>query len=179
MKQDYMSRAFTLIEILVSVSIIGILSLLIVQSFFTSLRNNTKTELMKDLKQNGDYAMQTITRIIQNADTVETCTANSLVIRGFDGNQTTFSSYDDGGGLCRIASSSASKQYTLTSSNMTMDSHGLGCPAAISFICEDLGGSVAKVSITFNLTQKGSPPDAVDKAAQTFSSSVVVRNRQF
>jgi prepilin-type N-terminal cleavage/methylation domain-containing protein len=178
MELKHTTHAFTLVEILVSVSIVGILSLLIVQSFFTSLRSNTKTELMKDIKQNGDYAMQTMTRIIQNSDTVITCSGNSLIIRGFDGNQTTLSSFDDGGNVCRLASSSAATRYTLTSSNMTMETHGLPCDTAITFTCEDLGGLVAKVNISFGLVQKGSPVDAIDKASQIFSSSVVVRNRQ-
>jgi prepilin-type N-terminal cleavage/methylation domain-containing protein len=178
MKRKKTIKAFTLIEILVSVSIVGILSLLIVQSFFTSLRSNTKTELLKDIKQNGDYAMQTITRIIQNSDSVVTCLPNSLVTRGFDAKLTTLASFDDGSGICRIASSSSMTQYTLTSSNITMDTHGLGCDTAINFVCENLGGSVAKVNISFGLVQKGSPVDAIDKASQIFSSSVVVRNRQ-
>jgi prepilin-type N-terminal cleavage/methylation domain-containing protein len=178
MERKHTTRAFTLIEMLVSVSIVGILSLLIVQSFFTSLRSNSKTELMKDMKQNGDYAMQTMTRIIQNSDSVVTCSPNSLVTRGFDAKLTTLAAFDDGSGVCRIASSSSVTQYTLTSSNVTVDTHGFGCDTAINFTCENVGGSIAKVNISFDLVQKGAPADAIDKASQIFSSSVVVRNRQ-
>jgi prepilin-type N-terminal cleavage/methylation domain-containing protein len=179
MKRLHFSKAFTLIELLVSISIVGILSILIVQSFFTSLRNNTKTELMKDLKQNGDFAMQVMVRMIQNAQSIPVCNTNSLTLRSFDGQETTFHS-NITEGVCGIASSSAlplpsGTDYTLTSSNVTMT--GV-CSDAIKFSCEPIQNQTAKVNISFGLTQKGSPPDAIDIAKQDFSSSVVVRNRQ-
>jgi type II secretory pathway pseudopilin PulG len=168
--------------LLVSVSIIGILSLLIVQVFFTSLRTNSKTELMKDLKQNGDYAIQIMVRMIQNAETVSSCNSNALTLRSTDGWDTTFSSYGDGD-VCRIASYSASPVpdgtlYTLTSSNVSMNAAiPADCTTALSFSCEEIQSQVSKVDISFDLVQKGSPPDAIDNAKQNFSSSVVVRNR--
>ena len=176
MIRKFNTPGFTLIELLVSVSIIGILSILIVQAFFTSLRNNTKTELMKDLKQNGDYAMQIMVRMIQNAKSIPACAPNSLTIKSYDDQDTQFYSYADSG-ACRIASQSASGLYTLTSSNVSMTPPA-NCTTALSFSCDEIQDTVAKVNISFGLVQKGSPPDAVDNAKQDFSSSVVVRNRQ-
>jgi len=45
------SKGFTLLEILISISIAASVSILIAQVFFTTSRTNTKTELLKDVKQ--------------------------------------------------------------------------------------------------------------------------------
>jgi prepilin-type N-terminal cleavage/methylation domain-containing protein len=174
-------QAFTLIEILVTVSILAILSLLIVQSLFTSLRNNTKAEIMKDLKQNGDNAMQTIVRMIQNADSVACTSGNVLSVTGSDANVTVIDTYT-AGDVCRLRStfSPSPTPLTLTSLNISMKPTDSGnCATAILFTCESEDTIVTKVNIAFTLVQKGAPEDAIDKAEQTFQSSAVVRNRKY
>jgi prepilin-type N-terminal cleavage/methylation domain-containing protein len=179
MKMKNKQNAFTLVEILVSVAIVAILSLLIVQAFITTLRNSAKTELLKDIKQNGDYALQAMVRMIQSADRVTACGANSLVFEGLDNQVTTLYSFaNPGDGFCRIASASATTVYTLTSNNVTMVSSMESCADALTFSCTEIGGEVASVGISFEMKQKGSPTSSYEIASMKFQDSAVVRNRQ-
>jgi len=174
-------KGFTLIEILVSVSIVGILSLVISQAFFTTLRSNAKTELMKEIKQNGDYAMQTMVRLIQNAGGVsQPCGGTSLNFSNIDGEEITISPYlDTASGhnnSCRIKyikSNDPLTNYDLTSYNVTLTKIPSDCPSGIIFTCEG-----SKVNVAFTLTGTGSSTDTIDTAKQKFSSTAVVRNMQ-
>jgi len=172
-------NGFTLIEVLVSVGVIGVLSILIVQSFFSTLRNNTKTELMKDLKQNGDYAMQTMVRMIQNAEQISDCSdTHSLSVVNLDGFTTVFASYPNNS-VCKISSTSAMTTYDLTSDNVTMTYPVSGsCTDAITFACDSIAGVPSKVTINFTLVQKGSSPDSYERASVAFQNAAIIRNHQ-
>ncbi len=104
---------YTLLEILVAMTIIASVGILITQVFFTTTRTNTKSELLKDVKQNGDFAVESMTRMIRNSFGVDSdCTAegtalNYIQIRNPDGIDTTFGCVADGS-VTRIASTSAS-----------------------------------------------------------------------
>ena len=82
---------YTLLEILVAMTIIASVGILITQVFFTTTRTNTKSELLKDVKQNGDFAVESMTRMIRNSFGVDSdCTAegtalNYIQIRNPDG----------------------------------------------------------------------------------------------
>ena len=93
-KQVY---GFTLLEILVSISIIAFLLVIISQSFITTTKSNTKTELLNNIKQNGDYAMEVITRLIRSAKGVPdsyacdgTTPQRTLVVTDLDDKTITF-----------------------------------------------------------------------------------------
>ncbi len=176
---EHGSHGFTLLELLVSVGVVGLVSVVLSQTFFATTRTNTKTELLQDVKQNGDYAMDIIGRMIRNARSVTSlCSASGstdilVTIVNPDYRFTTFSCVLDSG-VTRIASVSASSTVYVTSSNLTL---GSSCTtAAFSATCTKPEGQPAIVTVSYILSQKGTPQYLFERASVTFQSSFGLRN---
>ncbi len=178
------SGGFTLLETLVAISAIATVGILITQVFFTTTRSNTKAELLKDVKQNGDYAMEIMSRTIRNSvavisDCAATGTAlDALELENFDGNNTQFSCFFDGKET-RIASTSAttgSSEY-LTSSNVTLG--GASCDDTantLKFTCTSYADQPPKITIQFQLAQSTIASGQFEQANISFQTTVSPRN---
>lgn len=171
---------FTLLEIMVSIGIVAIVGLLISQVFFTTTRTNSKTEVLKNIKQNGDFSLERVTDLVRNArEITSTCaeggtTAASITFTNPDGGSTALGCLLDGT-VTRIASVSAGSTDYLTDSALTLG--GADCNAAsLTFVCTAPAGQPATVAITFSLAQKGTPPDQFDRASASFQTTVAIRN---
>jgi len=180
-KKDKGNRGFTLIEILVSIGIIAIISVLIAQSFFSTTRSNTKAELLKDIKQNGDYAIEIMGRMIRNArDVSSACPtagsmADSLVLVNADGGTTTFGCYEDVT-VTRIASTSASMGTIENLTGNTVSTGDTCLTSTLQFWCSRPAYSSPIVTIFFTLSQPGAPPDQFQKGETSYQTTVVMRN---
>ena len=69
-------EGFTLIELLVSIAIIGIAMGIGISALASILKSSTKASIFNTVKQNGDFAMETMVRSVRNA--VDLCTEDSL-----------------------------------------------------------------------------------------------------
>jgi type II secretory pathway pseudopilin PulG len=178
---------FTLLETLISIGVVGAIGILITQVFFATARTNTKTELLKDVKQNGEYAMSVMSRMIRNSIYIEsTCsstgdpTLSSLDVRNSDGNITTFGCVlDASASVLRVASTSATNPSNpdyLTSKNVTIG--GLSCNDAsttLTFACTSYPDQPPKITINLKMSQKGTPVDQFEKASILFQTTVSPR----
>ncbi len=173
-KTTFLSRGFTLLELIVSVAAIALMSTVLSQIFFTTLKTNKRTELLKEVKQNGDFAQESLTRLIQNAQSLKTICdtagveSNSIEIVNPDGNNTTLTCVDDGA-VARLASVSASQTEYLTSTNVTL---GDNCTTSnLTFLCK--GGTAVpnSLSISFTLTHVN-----YDTFSSGFQTTVTTRN---
>lgn len=162
-------RGFTLLELLVAAGVISFLSVIITQVLFSSIHLNTKTEVIKELKQTGDMTLGVISRMIQNSAAI-TCNASTYItITGFDGGITTLKSIDDADtGVTRIASISALQIY-LTNSNVTLIE-------PLQFTCVRVGGVPTSINVSFRLRQKNLAATSYESAVETFQTTVTVRN---
>jgi len=179
-------KGFTLLEMLIAISVVATVASLIVQVFFTTTHVNTKTEILKDVKQNGDVAVDVMTRMIRNSLAVtSTCDETgtkltSLDIQNPDGDSTEFGClYDATNKITRIASTSALTSTTqyLTSENVTLG--GTSCIDAnntLTFTCTSSPNEADKITITFQLAQKGSSPSQFEQANMPFQTTVSSRN---
>jgi len=177
-------KGFTLLETLISISVIATVASLIVQVFFTTTRANIKTEVLKDVKQNGDVALDVMTRMIRNSLSVQgdcfVAGSPTLDIQNPDGNITEFMCiYDSANGITRIASVSATTgeiQY-LTSSNVTLGG-GINCNNgnSLGFSCTNTPNESDKITISFQLVQSGTPVSQFEKAETQFMTTVSSRN---
>lgn len=175
-------HGFTLIEIVVSVGIIAFISIIIAQAFFTTTRVNTKTELINDIKQNGDFALDRIIRALRPAQQVTSVcdaspgsTSSILSIRNADNTTSTFTSILDGTVL-RLVQNPGTNY--LTSTNVTLsDTACTGFPA-LQFVCISSAAQPPRVEIIirFCLSQKGTPQASFEKAGQAFQTTVTLRN---
>ena len=168
---------FTLMEVLVSVGIVAILGIVIVQTFFTTVRTSRKTEITRDVKQNGDFALDVMSRMVRSARMVTTvCSTNgtqtpTITIVNPDNYTTTFGCVVDGA-VSRIASTSGLRTEYLTSRNVSL---GVDCTNALTFICTGLASQKTSVQIKFTLGQVGTPVDQFEKGSSNFQTSVVTR----
>lgn len=169
---------FTLIEVLVSVGIIALVMSVLAQGFFSMFRTNIKTELLKDVKQNGDFALGVMTRMVRNSTSIATTcapggtTTPTLGVVSPDGFTTTFECVLDGT-VPRVASVSGSNTDYLTSKNVSLGTNG--CTNALTFICTSLSGGETSVQMLFTLGQVGTPPDKFQQASSAFQTTVITR----
>lgn len=68
---------FTLAEILVVMGVLSIAGVLVLAIFTNTLRGNNKSQIISQIKQNGQSVLETVDKTIRNADEV-VCKANSL-----------------------------------------------------------------------------------------------------
>ncbi|MBI2404696.1 prepilin-type N-terminal cleavage/methylation domain-containing protein [Candidatus Gottesmanbacteria bacterium] len=177
------AEGFTLLEVLVSVSIIAVLSLLIAQSFFTTSRSNTKTEILKEVKQNGDFSLSRMSTMIRSSYQITSAcsaagmTASSLSIKNSDGGTTTFGCTVNSG-VTRISSASGSVTDYLTSTSVSLG--GTGCTDStmtLQFVCTSLPNGGSSVKISFTLSQKGTPVALFEQAKSSFQTTIGLRNK--
>ncbi len=153
----------TLIELMVVSTILVVAGVALVSSLFSISKSNTKAELMKVIRQNGDSALSVMEKIIAGGF-VESCDGeehNTIAVRDKEGNKTTFSC---SGGY--IASNSAH----LTDDDLIQVSE-------CGFQCETVGNR-QKVTVSFTLGSSGSPSRQEEKASQEFRKVIFVRNRE-
>ncbi|MFH0749859.1 MAG: prepilin-type N-terminal cleavage/methylation domain-containing protein [Candidatus Gottesmanbacteria bacterium] len=188
-------QGFTLLELLVSASVLSLVSVIIAQVLFTTVRLNTKTELLKEMKQTGTASVETIRRMIQNAQNISSaCTGSvqsELTITNVGGGQTTFRCLQDityeTRSVYRIASESATPPTSsyISSGNVTLvDGNGeAGCglpdsdDAAVRFICSSVGGKATSITILFRLRQQNPRTGVFEGTAEMFQSTGTTRNK--
>lgn len=180
MKRIRQQSGFTLLEMVVSLAIVAVISTVLSQVFIVTLRTNTKTEIVKDIKQTGEMSLETMARLIQNAKSViTTCdytgTANqSIVLINPDDGQTTLGCVLDGS-ITRLASTSAQGVQYLTTPNVTMG--GLSCAtSSLAFVCKGGTGVASSVTISFQLAQSGVSQGVFEQSSEMFQTTAGMRN---
>lgn len=173
-------KGFTLIEILVSIGILAIIATLIAQVLFTTVHVNKKTEVLTDIKRDGNFALDVIGRMVRSAKSITTsCSPKELYITNPDNNVTTIACVSDGG-AARIASeSSVLPTAYLSSGNLTLSaSGGVDCiDSTLAFSCPPADGSIQnQVIITFTLGQVGVAGSAYESGSAPFESTIRMRN---
>ena len=161
-------KGFTLIEMLVSVAILGTVGLISTQIFFTTLRGAGKADIIREVKQNGDYALTVIERMIRNASGVTSVcdgtTANSLTIKNLDGNETSFQL---SGGQIASVSATLTGNGTLTGNKVAVNN--------LAFICLRTPGKPDVVNISFSVSQAGAGAGPEEISAMNFQTTVSLR----
>ncbi|OGV89699.1 hypothetical protein A2Z41_02475 [Microgenomates group bacterium RBG_19FT_COMBO_39_10] len=167
-------NGFTLIEILVVVGLFGIIAVISSASFFSLLRGSTKAKTASNVKQNGDYALGVMERMIRNARYLEKNSDSTpedeqicelgmtkIKIKNPDGGSTEFSCGDD-----KISSNSAD----LISDEIIVD---------CSFDCqrqEDGSFKPDVVTIDFILSSGGPSARPEELALISFKTTISLRN---
>lgn len=148
-------KGFTLIEVLVVIFLLGVVLVIGVNLFFSILKGASKAEITKEVKQNGDYAIAVMERMIRNAQ--DASCNGGVTITNLDGRTTRF--------FCESSRIASNSGNYLTSGNVT----ATGC----SFTCEYSTPEV--VTISFTLSQKGTPARVEERATQDFQTTVSLR----
>ncbi len=166
-------NGFTLIEILVAVGLLAIIATIGSNMFFTTLRSSGKSKNLTVVKQNGDYALAAMERLIRDSEKVIVnsdgllCTTgmNKIKTKRLDGSEVEFSCEGEGTVTGLIASNSA----RLTSSDVKLDS--------CSFDCSSQGDFYPQiVAIDFTLSQAAVTTRLEEQASVSFRTTVNTRN---
>lgn len=153
-------QGFTLIEVLMIVFIMGIVAVIGGNMLFSIMKGTSKAEITKEVKQNGDYAIGVMERMIRNA---QNCKSNGgVTIKNPDGKFTNFFC-ETVAGATRIASNSG---VFLTSDNVTASNCIFSCDAT---------KTPPIVNISFDLSQKGTDLRPEEKAQVRFQRTVSLR----
>lgn len=186
-----LQRGFTLLELLVSAGVLSLVSVIIAQVVFTTVRLSARTERMKEMKQIGGISMTSLKRMIQNAKEITSeCDGtpkSRLSLLNFDGGETTllcakddaYTEYD----IYRIASMSSTLDMTayLTSGNVSLVGYDgvAGCglanseDASLYFTCTD----ASSVKVVFRLRQRNPSTGIFEGVQETFESVTSLRNK--
>lgn len=157
------SFGFTLIEIIVVTGLLSTIGLIAASIFFSALKGGAKAEILKEVKQNGDYAVSTMGSAMRNAREITTLCNNSsqssIAIVNPNYLTTTF---DCVGG--QIASNSA----FLTSNKLMVSD--------CSFTCSLQSKGLKKIKIKFTLGQRETGVPVEEEASATFETTVYTRS---
>lgn len=152
---------FTLVELLVVVGILATVGTMVANLFLSNLRTAAKTKALSEVKQNGDYALAVMKRMIRNAKEVSPCPGSGppLTILNPDDDTTIFDCPDN-----QIASNSG---IFLTSSKLQVSN--------CSFVCEKPPYKPAVITITFTLKKGGASLGKEFTAEIPFQTTVSTR----
>lgn len=163
------NNGFTLLETLVVVSIVSIIAVFGVGVLSTVLNGGTKTAIISEIKQNGNYVMENMSRYIRNSLSVSSCSGNTLSLVQPDNSVIIFSvlAQDGANFNNRIASNSSS----LTNGDRK---NGVNV-TNLTFTC-DTTINPPVVTIDFTLAQGlGVSSGQQNQASETFHTTVSLR----
>ncbi len=171
---------FSLIELLIVITLVGIIGVIISQVFIMGIKIQARSEILKEVKQNGDFALSVIENMVRNSADINSgqCNINSniLTIVNQDGYSTSFDCSDD----TKIASiSSYSGLYPtivtpLTNNKVTVSN----CSFVI--VCPTPPLNPKYVFLNYTVSQLGSgvTPTPGSYSSLDFQSTVSLRNYQ-
>lgn len=154
MKKD----GFTLIELVVTTAIFGILAVVLTRMFIQMTQTNDKLTTLTKVKQEGDAVMSVMTGEIRNAKEITSCASNSITI------------------VDRTMPVSGSITYALSSGAIASNSTALTntgtTVSGFTIVCETGADGAFKV-VRLGFTLSRTLPTSV---SQGFSSTVGLRN---
>ncbi len=161
-KTKQRQSGFTLIEMIVVVSILGLIAVITSGFLLVSLTATSKAEVVKEVRQNGNYALSVMEGMILNSRGVGCSSPDRISVTDANGNLTTFRCQDN-----KISSVSAQTVY-LTSPNVTVSN--------CQFTCGDNPGLPIKVHLKFTVQKGGGDARPAEKASLDFETEVMPRN---
>ena len=157
---SYLKRGFTLIELLVTVVVLGLILTAMVGIFLTTIKAGKKADAIAEVKENGDYALGLMERMLRNAEEIITPCGGSKIEYRLPSDKDT-----DPKRVFQLSGTQiVSNDGTLTSRNLKVTS--------LTFSC--VGDPVQTISISFTLT-KGESTDVREFASVSFEGKVKVR----
>ncbi len=161
------NKAFSLIEILVVISIFAVIGILSTRSIFQTLRSARKSDSLVRVRENINYALGVIERQIRSAESVDcsTVTAINMPYIAEGGIGTSFSLATVGTDKF-IASGSGALAKRLTSNDITVTSATFTCTQTFN----------NPPSINISITAEDNTSTGVEKASVTSQTEILLRN---
>lgn len=183
-------NGFTLVELLIVVSLSVIIMLAASSLFMTLLIGNTKTSTTKLIKDEGDYAMSQMEFMIRNAtnlvqvddawNTANACqtAASPSVLRTCDATMCALGVQSHDGGVTVLGKIMDGSDAKIGSNSAYLTSDNIRLVAGPTFTCTDDSSGVGRyIGISFTL-RKGTPgvDQPRDIVEQTFTAGAQIRS---
>lgn len=178
---------FTLIELLAVIVVFTLIGSLAGSILVNSLRTSNKTNVVTTVKENGNFAITQMGKILRDATSLQSpypcvtpVTQSSVTLRESDGNTVVLdcAAVDAFTGKTTIASNSAPLMDT-TSGGVKLMSPGNGA-LPCSFTCsQNTASDYPIIDVTFGLTQQQTSNFSEQNASSSaviFSTSILLRN---
>lgn len=159
-------KGFTLLELLMFVSLMGLILVAITQVLGATLAGSGKSQGMQQVKQNGQFAISTMSRLLRQANDVTACAGSQLDFTVLENGST--STYRFETSALRI-----SKTYNAVQSWLTDD--GVEVTNFICALTSPGNGQPAIVNLSFNAGKPGLSVENII-ANINFRDSVSLRN---
>lgn len=171
---------FSLIELLVVVALIGMIGAITTQVFILALQTQGKSEIIKEVKQNGDYAMSVMESMIRNSSDIlsVSCndTLNQITIQNPDGFNTIF---DCSLGSNNISSISGSENAVPTPTGAPLTNSRVKVSSCtFRVICPTPPINPKYVYIEYTVSQAGSGTGPKDTSTLDYQTTISLRNYQ-
>lgn len=169
-----MKKGFTLVEMLVVVTVMGLIMIGITDILLNTFKAKTKTDVNNRLEEGGAQLMSDLRYNVLNASAVGIAcpisgAGNSVILTNkFDGNQTTLSCAEG----AAISSSSATSTINLTS----IDVFATGCANFVTCSTAPDTGIVNAIDFKIGLASTLGGSSFENSSARIFENRVVVRN---
>lgn len=156
---------FSLIEILVVIAILGAISVIATRFLFTTLSGSQKSEVTKEVRQNGEYVLSVIQTLVLGAKKITCPTTSEVDITDL---------WDQVSKIICVPNTSSggvisSNSAALTGTNVTV--------TQCTFTCIENTGKATKLEVDFTIsTPQSSGARASEKSSLRFQSSFIGEN---
>ncbi len=167
------SRGFSLIEMMIVISIMGVVAVIASGFLLVSLTASHKAEITKEVRQNGNYALSVMEGMILNSLSVgctdPSPTVKALNVRNIDEGVTSFLCDEEAGRISSVSAGIGGSVF-LTGTNVKVQDCAFNCVKEL--------GRPAVIEINFNVSQIAENARASEKATLDFQTKVITRNFQ-
>jgi len=177
-KNKRLISGYTLIEIIITVGILAVVAVIGTNIFFTVLKGSSKSKVLTTVKQNGDYALSVMERMIRNSENIivnsddQTCDLGmtKFKIRGLDKQETEFEFVDNDADPSNGYDYIASNSSRLTSDEVKIINPTFDC-------VKDSDFTPPSITIKFTVSQNMvTTPRPEEDASVDFQATVITRN---
>lgn len=168
-------QGYTLVEMVVTSALIGLLSVGIISVFISTIQGGKTARAQANVKVQGDFAISSMERVLRNAIKFPVCTegGRTIMFQYFDGDGTEVNQsyhYDDENNQIEVIKNGVSQGYIIKSGQLA---NAMEVTEA-SFLCtEGTGYSPGFVTVGITLHSVG---DSRQQTTQQFQTTVTMRN---
>lgn len=167
-----LKNGFTLVELLVVITILVTVGGIVVTLLYISLRGNNKSETVTSVKQNGTFALSQMVKSIRYAKSLTSpasCTPTATTT------SVSFITYPDNGQITYSCPTGGNLAISSNSASL-IDTNAVEVTAC-SFVCTQTSPSDSpRLTIQFTLQSRGANALTETQSTIPFQSSVIMRN---